>query len=202
MSSAAARRFDAPPTRSFSAASPVAPSPQARKRSYADAGTQYSPDGLPPTARPHAEPEPAPARAPAPAPAPAIAQTPRGDSSAAPAATEPPEPQLRLDPQPVTPAQRAQQQTCRTPKENVHSPDQPPEQPAAQREPSTVLQIPASPAKRARPDDQNEKVMPLQYETCDVKDLGVLISDMLMELVRLNDGFPLRDGTLTRFHSR
>jgi hypothetical protein len=44
--------------------------------------------------------------------------------------------------------------------------------------------------------------MPLKYETCDVKDLGVLISDMLMELVRLNDGFPLRDGTLTRFHSR
>jgi hypothetical protein len=44
--------------------------------------------------------------------------------------------------------------------------------------------------------------MPLKYETCDSKDLGVLISDMLMELVRLNDGFPLRDGQLTRFHSR
>jgi hypothetical protein len=44
--------------------------------------------------------------------------------------------------------------------------------------------------------------MPLQYETCDVKDLGVLISDMLMELVRINDEQPLRDGTLTRFHSR
>ncbi|PSN68437.1 cyclin-domain-containing protein, partial [Corynespora cassiicola Philippines] len=46
------------------------------------------------------------------------------------------------------------------------------------------------------------KVMPLRYETCDVKELGVLVSDMLMELVRLNDGFPLRDGHLTRFHSR
>jgi hypothetical protein len=44
--------------------------------------------------------------------------------------------------------------------------------------------------------------MPLKYETCDIKDLGVLISDMLMELVRLNDGYPLRDGQLTRFHSR
>ena len=44
--------------------------------------------------------------------------------------------------------------------------------------------------------------MPLQYETCDMKDLGVLVSDMLMELVRLNDDMPLRDGQLTRFHSR
>lgn len=71
-----------------------------------------------------------------------------------------------------------------------------------QKEQSTVLQVPASPAKRARPEEPGVKVMPLQYETCDVKDLGVLISDMLMELVRLNDGYPLRDGTLTRFHSR
>jgi hypothetical protein len=44
--------------------------------------------------------------------------------------------------------------------------------------------------------------MPLKYETCNVKDLGVLISDMLMELVRLNEGLPLKDGELTRFHSR
>lgn len=70
------------------------------------------------------------------------------------------------------------------------------------REASTVLQVPPSPAKRARPEEPSVKVMPLQYETCNVKDLGVLISDMLMELVRLNDGYPLRDGTLTRFHSR
>ncbi|KAF2633464.1 cyclin-domain-containing protein, partial [Macroventuria anomochaeta] len=56
--------------------------------------------------------------------------------------------------------------------------------------------------KRLRPPEATVKVMPLKYETCDVKDLGVLISDMLMELVRLNDGYPLRDGQLTRFHSR
>jgi hypothetical protein len=59
-----------------------------------------------------------------------------------------------------------------------------------------------SAAKRARNGDPSVTVMPLQYETCDVKDLGVLISDMLMELVRLNDGIPLQDGQLTRFHSR
>ena len=46
------------------------------------------------------------------------------------------------------------------------------------------------------------KVMPLRYEECDVKDLGVLVSDMLLELVRHNDALPLKDGQLTRFHSR
>ena len=44
--------------------------------------------------------------------------------------------------------------------------------------------------------------MPRQYETCNPKDLGVLIANMLMELIRLNDQIPLRDGRLTRFHSR
>jgi hypothetical protein len=58
------------------------------------------------------------------------------------------------------------------------------------------------PSKRARPAEPGVKVMPIKYETCDVKELGVLISDMLMELVRLNSGIPLRDGHLTRFHSR
>lgn len=56
--------------------------------------------------------------------------------------------------------------------------------------------------KRARPHKLPVKHMPAQYETCDVKDLVVLISNMLMELVRFNDDIPLKDGRLTRFHSR
>ncbi|KAL8750529.1 MAG: hypothetical protein Q9184_006397 [Pyrenodesmia sp. 2 TL-2023] len=56
--------------------------------------------------------------------------------------------------------------------------------------------------KRARPAKRAVKLMPEQYETCDVKDLVVLISNMLMELVRFNDDIPLKDGRLTRFHSR
>lgn len=44
--------------------------------------------------------------------------------------------------------------------------------------------------------------MPRAYETCSAKELGLLISNMLMELIRLNDQIPLRDGKLTRFHSR
>lgn len=46
------------------------------------------------------------------------------------------------------------------------------------------------------------KIMPMQYEKCNPRDLVILISSMLMELIRYNDGIPLRDGHLTRFHSR
>lgn len=56
--------------------------------------------------------------------------------------------------------------------------------------------------KKPRTSSKPIKTMPLRYETCDPKDLGVLIADMLMELIRLNDKIPLKDGKLTRFHSR
>lgn len=56
--------------------------------------------------------------------------------------------------------------------------------------------------KRARLETDTVRIMPAQYETCNPKDLGVLIANMLMELIRLNDTIPLRDGKLTRFHSR
>ena len=56
--------------------------------------------------------------------------------------------------------------------------------------------------KRARHPRPAVKLMPLQYETCDVKDLVLLISNMLLELIKFNDEIPLKDGRLTRFHSR
>jgi hypothetical protein len=56
--------------------------------------------------------------------------------------------------------------------------------------------------KRQRPAAPAVKLMPMQYENCDPRDLVILISSMLMELVRYNDAIPLRDGHLTRFHSR
>ncbi|MCJ1460556.1 hypothetical protein MMC28_010938 [Mycoblastus sanguinarius] len=59
-----------------------------------------------------------------------------------------------------------------------------------------------SSAKRARLPKPAVKYMPTQYETCDVKDLVLLISNMLLELIRFNDEIPLKDGRLTRFHSR
>lgn len=59
-----------------------------------------------------------------------------------------------------------------------------------------------SPVKRARPDAPPVRLMPVLYENCNTRDLVVLISSMLMELIRYNDAIPLREGQLTRFHSR
>ncbi|KAG9384702.1 Cyclin-dependent protein kinase regulator Pho80 [Pyrenophora tritici-repentis] len=194
VTTAAARRFDAPSNSAPSPVPTVASSPQGPKRSYVDSGTQFvsSPQGQKKSYVDSGTQY-------TPGLAAAIASEARGIASAAPVVTEPPEPQLRVTPQPATPAQNAQSQSRRTSHESTRSAV---ESAGVTREASTVLQVPASPAKRARPEEPSVKVMPLQYETCDVKDLGILISDMLMELVRLNDGYPLRDGTLTRFHSR
>lgn len=60
----------------------------------------------------------------------------------------------------------------------------------------------SSPLKRARQQNEQVKVVPIDYSTCDTKDLAVLIADMLMELIRFNDEISLKDGHLTRFHSR
>jgi hypothetical protein len=46
------------------------------------------------------------------------------------------------------------------------------------------------------------KILPINYEFCDVGDLVVLIADMISELIQINDRLPLKDGSLTRFHSR
>lgn len=59
-----------------------------------------------------------------------------------------------------------------------------------------------SPVKKPRPDAPPVRKMPLLYEDCNTRDLVVLISSMLMELIRYNDAIPLREGHLTRFHSR
>ncbi|KAK5147337.1 hypothetical protein LTR04_000857 [Oleoguttula sp. CCFEE 6159] len=149
-------------------------------RRTADAATQYTPPDLPPTSRPTTKAQPAGA-----AEEPSVAKGKRREVSSSPshdAKTEPPEPVSRADPQPFDGAPAALPEDAPT---NARP---------------NATQIPA--AKRARPSAPEPKVMPIKYETCDVKDLGVLISDMLMELVRLNDNIPLRDGQLTRFHSR
>ena len=201
VSSQPARRFDTPQTPK--AVPLFAPSPQGTKRSYADASTQYSPAGYPPTYHP---PPHSTAHQPAPPAlsAPAIVDTQRAAvaasvATATTAPPAPPEPALRVDPSTATARQpqNAQPQSRPTPRDAARGEQQRivPTGPAQE-------QVPSSPAKRLRPPEANVKAMPLKYETCDVKDLGVLISDMLMELVRLNDGYPLRDGQLTRFHSR
>jgi hypothetical protein len=58
------------------------------------------------------------------------------------------------------------------------------------------------PTESCSPETALTKLMPLRYETCNIKDLVILISSMLIELIRFNDTIPLKDGLPTRFHSR
>lgn len=62
--------------------------------------------------------------------------------------------------------------------------------------------VEVSQTKRLRPSAPETKILPAQYELADPRDLVVLISSMLMELIRFNDKIPLHQGRLTRFHSR
>ncbi|KAL4885965.1 cyclin-domain-containing protein [Aspergillus karnatakaensis] len=57
-------------------------------------------------------------------------------------------------------------------------------------------------SKKPRPDKPVVKILPTRYEFANPKDLVVLISSMLLELIRYNDKIPLKQGGLTRFHSR
>ncbi|KAF3118913.1 hypothetical protein TWF703_003862 [Orbilia oligospora] len=59
-----------------------------------------------------------------------------------------------------------------------------------------------SPSKRVKPLQPARKLVPRDYQLCAMNDLVILISDMLNQLVSLNDGIPLTQGGLTRFHSR
>ena len=87
------------------------------------------------------------------------------------------------------------------------APPPPPDSQTATASSTTIAQTSSSSSlgsspKRARGAKPAVKYMPAQYETCDVKDLVLLISNMLLELIRFNDEIPLKDGRLTRFHSR
>ncbi|ATY62329.1 cyclin-dependent kinase regulator Pho80 [Cordyceps militaris] len=58
------------------------------------------------------------------------------------------------------------------------------------------------PAKRARPEEQPPKILPILYEFCPVDDMVELIAHMLNELIATNDAIRTTSGGLTRFHSR
>jgi hypothetical protein len=66
---------------------------------------------------------------------------------------------------------------------------------------SLVHTVPSSP-KKHRSDSSRIKSMPKDYMKCNPTDLGVIIADMLLELIAINDEVPPPKGVLTRFHSR
>jgi hypothetical protein len=66
----------------------------------------------------------------------------------------------------------------------------------------TLTQIRLSPPNGIRSSHVTVKILPINYEFCDVEDLIMLIANLISELVQINDQLPLRDGGFTRFHSR
>ncbi|TKA66466.1 hypothetical protein B0A55_09203 [Friedmanniomyces simplex] len=177
---------------------------------YVDAGTQYSPEGYPPTAGrtvaeavAHVRKRKGDMRSESPhqqQPMGATDIAVAGSSSAARSIPPAPsEPDLRRDPSAVsTPSQNAPARTTTDLPERT-APSPPPAEPQEARSTHGHSSAP----KRSRPSPTDTLTsMPRAYETSNPKDLGILISSMLMELIRLNDQIPLRDGRLTRFHSR
>lgn len=150
-------------------------SPRERPRQMVDAATQYSPQGVPSAQISSTRPGPEP-----PHPGLVHDQLP-GAPALAPKSLE----QFRADA--ASPTSAALKRNT----SDVALPDAPTE-PTLETEQS---------AKRARP-MQSAKLMPMQYQYCNPTDLAVLIASMLMELIQNNDNIPLRDGHLTRFHSR
>ncbi|KAI9669994.1 MAG: hypothetical protein M1831_007030 [Alyxoria varia] len=100
--------------------------------------------------------------------------------------TVPPEPRLR-----VTPQSSLQHDLHRAERRPASSDGQNEDEHGEQSQPS----------KRHRKLEQS-KIVPLDYTKCDPHDLALLIADLLMDLIRHNDEIPLKDGHLTRFHSR
>lgn len=77
-----------------------------------------------------------------------------------------------------------------------------PESPSVKRVQSSD-ELPADvPPKRTKAEASADKKLPARYDLCDVKDLVVMLSTMIADLVTINDRNQLTNGRLTRFHSR
>ncbi|KAF2840320.1 cyclin-domain-containing protein [Patellaria atrata CBS 101060] len=172
-------------------------------RTTADAGTQYTPPDFPPTYR---RPNPT-TDAPSLPDALAVdisstnkSQGKRRESSASSSTIDtesdtteiPVEPDLRVEPpRPLPSPIDSIKMSIGSSSKSVSS------------EPSNQSGSGPSGSKRARV-DSTIKILPYRYEDCDVKDLGSLVADLLLELIKYNDDplLKLRDAQLTRFHSR
>ena len=171
---------------------------------------------------PTSAPTPASASAPAPAPGPASttasasapssadarssslpSNQPTTSSSTAPAsASAPPPPHSSSSAQPQQ-SHTASPQKRRISQQNdaTTTESAPPADPHRQPSSSTA-DSKSGASKRARSEAAPVKMLPEQYELCDVEDMVVLIANMLGELIETNDALALKSGHLTRFHSR
>ncbi|KAK6330529.1 hypothetical protein TWF696_003416 [Orbilia brochopaga] len=94
---------------------------------------------------------------------------------------------------------RTAESTVRTPQNQAR--DSPSAGPNSDETSLAPLSI-RSPSKRAKPMLSTKRLVPREYNLCSMNDLVVLISDMLNQLVAINNVIPLTQGGLTRFHSR
>ena len=129
----------------------------------------------------------------------ALASTPQSTSSAVTATTPATAPSTNPPPDSSSPAPSMPAPTPGSNKRNSqrdhHSSDATPAEYDGE-------DLERSQSKRLRPSKPEVKMLPTQYELADPRDMVVLISSMLMELIRFNDKIPLHQGRLTRFHSR
>jgi hypothetical protein len=158
-------------------------------RATVDTGTQYTPEGYPPTALSSS------AAAAVAVPSTALVMSSTSNNASA-------------DGAPV--ASGGEQMDTTTDTSPIASSPTPPPAPKVQqdpephRSPTTAAEEAAraeSPTKRAK-SQPGVIIMPRNYMDGDVRDLGVIISHMLMELIRINDRLPFDPERLTRFHSR
>ncbi|KAK5172786.1 Pho80p cyclin [Saxophila tyrrhenica] len=178
------------------------PAIEKKPHTYVNQGTQYSPDGYPPTAgdqpdrKTDREGAPSSATKKRKEPPSLSAPDPMSTSAASSASSipsrPPTEPEPRLDPTPAPSFSTTASSASAHPPAGQH----------AETQEARSTHGHSSTPKRSRTDSAPATVMPVLYQNCNPKALGVLVSNMLMELIRLNDQIPLRDGRLTRFHSR
>ncbi|TGZ82799.1 cyclin-domain-containing protein [Ascodesmis nigricans] len=98
-----------------------------------------------------------------------------------------------------TPAMAATSRTSQSPR-TPRTPGNP-QNLTASTIPAPIPPIPVTP-KRQKSSSPAPKALPRLYQNVAPTDLVILISDMLHELVQLNDRIPLSGAVLTRFHSR
>ena len=198
--------FDRRPAHSSPAASRSSPSVLSRTQSVTrrsptdktpvDAGTQYSPPDWPPTSsrssiwrlRYFERPQQSTSNSPESSQSGSPAKEATVDSST-PAHSAPPEPRLR-----VTPQLSLNQANQSAESSQLSLPKASSDHRQADSGRST-------PPKKHRKEGQ-VKLLPKDYTECDTTDLSILIADLLLDLIRHNDDLPLKEGQLTRFHSR
>ncbi|KAI9724694.1 MAG: hypothetical protein M1828_003563 [Chrysothrix sp. TS-e1954] len=206
------------PEKAAAAAATTAPSPRlSRAPTTADAGTQYTPPDWPPTSSRSSLRQPQP-------PAESNPRAREAVSSATPSATvaaaasSSSTPNVASPTAPIAPSEPRLRQTPRT---SLTDAPEPTSSRRSRSSTSPTADYPAasssnghdhvsssnkhnhiSPSKRHRADPADLQLVPRDYTSCPPQQLASMISDLILDLIRVNDSIPPSESQLTRFHSR